>query len=68
MTKKDFLEKFYLSITGIGDIAWQNKLKEIEQLGIEEVAVFLTQFEPEERKNFYKSYRLTVRSRQNKEA
>jgi len=54
MTKKDFLEKFYLSITGKGNVAWQDKLKEINQLGIEEAAVFLTQFEPQERKNFYK--------------
>lgn len=54
MTKKDFLEKFYLSITGKGDIAWQSKLKEINQLGIEEVAIFLTQFKAKERENFYK--------------
>jgi len=54
MTKQDFLEKFYLSITGKGNIAWQSKLKEINQLGIEEAAVFLTQFEPKERENFYR--------------
>lgn len=54
MTKKDFSEKFYLGITGKGNAAWQGKLEEVNRLGIEEAAVFLTQFEPEERENFYK--------------
>lgn len=54
MTKKEFSERFYLSITGKGDIAWQGKLEEINKLGIEEAAVFLTQFEPKEREVFYK--------------
>ncbi len=54
MTKREFSEKFYLSITGKGNIAWQNKLEEINRLGIEEAAVFLTQFEPRERESFYK--------------
>jgi hypothetical protein len=54
MLNKSFSEKILLSITGEENIDWQNKLEEINELKIEEVAVFLTRFDKKERDNFYR--------------
>lgn len=43
----------YLSITGEGNDDWKSKLKEVNDLKIEEVAVFLTGFDKENRKDLY---------------
>lgn len=54
MKKQSFSEKIFLSITGEKNIDWQAKLKEINRLKIDEVAVFLERFDKKERDNFYR--------------
>lgn len=54
MTKQSFSEKIFLSITGGENVDWQAKLKEINRLKIDEVAVFLERFDEKERDNFYR--------------
>ncbi|MBI2041739.1 MAG: hypothetical protein HYT20_01810 [Candidatus Nealsonbacteria bacterium] len=51
MNKTDFSKRIYLGITGGKNIDWQSKLKEINQLGIKEAAVFLERFNKQERDN-----------------
>jgi|SRR3989344_142807 len=51
MDKTDFSKIIYLGITGGKNIDWQSKLEEINQLGIKEAAVFLEQFNKQERDN-----------------
>jgi hypothetical protein len=46
--------KIYLGITGKDNMDWQSKLKEINQLNLKEVAVFLERFQKKEREHFYK--------------
>lgn len=52
MKNKNF--KIYPSVTGVSNADWQDKLEEIAQFGLEEVAVFLTGFDKKERDHFYK--------------
>ena len=52
--ERDFSKQIFLSITGINNLDWQEKLKDIDSLGIEEVAVFLTRFDKKERQHLYK--------------
>jgi hypothetical protein len=54
MPKTDFSQKIYLSITGATNADWQNKLREIEEFKITEVAVFLSMFDKKERNHLYK--------------
>lgn len=54
MEKQSLSEKIFLSITGEKNIDWQAKLKEVNQLKIGEVAVFLERFDKKERDNFYR--------------
>jgi len=54
MENLSFSEKIYLSITGEKNIDWQSKLKEINKLKIDKVAVFLERFDEKERDNFYR--------------
>lgn len=54
MAKQSFSEKILLSVTGEKNIDWQAKLKEINQLKIKEVAVFLERFDRKERDHFYR--------------
>jgi hypothetical protein len=54
MPNQSFSKKILLSITGEKNIDWQNKLEEINELKIEEAAVFLTRFDKKERDNFYR--------------
>ena len=51
MNEVDLSKKIYLGITGGKNIDWQSKLKEINQLGIKEAAVFLERFNGPERDN-----------------
>ncbi len=51
---ESFSKRIYLSITGKENIDWQEKLEEINQLGIKIVAVFLESFDKKERDNFYR--------------
>ncbi len=46
--------KIYPSITGFKNFEWQDKLKEVNELGLKEVAVFVECFEKEERDHLYK--------------
>lgn len=46
--------KIYVSITGHKNADWQSKLEEINQLKIQEAAVFLECFDPEQRDQLYK--------------
>ena len=46
--------QIYPSITGYDNIEWQNKLKEIDQFKLKEVAVFLGSFDQKERDHLYK--------------
>jgi len=46
--------KIYPGITGHKGIDWQSQLKEINQLGIKEVAVFVEWFDKKERPHLYK--------------
>jgi hypothetical protein len=43
-----------LSITGGENKDWQSKLEEINELGLDRVAVFLSRFDKKERDNFYR--------------
>jgi hypothetical protein len=52
--KQGFSEKILLSITGKENLDWQSKLEEINQLKIEKVAVFLSQFKKKERENLFR--------------
>jgi hypothetical protein len=52
--KIDFSNKIYPSITGETGEKWRNKLNEINELKLEEVAVFLSWFDKRERSYFYK--------------
>lgn len=51
----DFKMKIYPTITTIYEGEWKNKIKEVNELGIEEICVFPTNIEKEERKELYKS-------------
>ncbi len=46
--------KIYPSITGYENFEWQDKLKEVNDLGLEEVAVFVECFDKKERDQLYK--------------
>jgi hypothetical protein len=50
----DYTKAILLSITGKTSGDWGAKLKEINELGITEVAVFLSSFDKKERDNFYR--------------
>jgi len=54
MSKIDFSDKIYPSITGFTNSDWQSKLQEIEEFKITEVAVFLSLFDKKERNHLYK--------------
>lgn len=54
MQQTDFLSRIYPSITGVANKDWQEKLREIEDLKIQKVAVFLSQFDVKERNHLYK--------------
>jgi len=56
MSKQSFADKIYLGLTGEVNADWQKKLEEINELGIEEIAVFLERFDCKERDNFYKFF------------
>jgi len=45
--------KIYLGLTTIWGSDWREKIREIDSLGISELALFPTVLEPEERKEFY---------------
>lgn len=51
MARIDFSKRIFLSITGGNNVDWQEKLKEINELKIDTVAVFLERFEKQERDN-----------------
>ncbi len=48
------MTKILLSITGEKSSDWAEKLKEINELGITEIAVFLSRFDKKERNNLYR--------------
>lgn len=54
MSEPDFSKRIYLGITGKGNIDWQLKLEEINRLGIDKAAVFLSRFDKKERDNLYR--------------
>lgn len=54
MGKNDFSGKIYPSITGFINADWQGQLKEINELKLTEVAVFLSAFDKKERDHLYK--------------
>jgi len=54
MPKADFEDRIFLSITGEGSFDWASKLKEINELKIDKVAVFLERFDKKERDNLYR--------------
>lgn len=54
MEKMDFSKRIYLGITGEGSVDWHLKLKEINRLGIDKAAVFLSRFDKKERDNLYR--------------
>ena len=59
MNNFNFKNRILLSITGEGSLDWSNKLKEINELKIKRVALFLERFDKNERDNLY---RLLVKS------
>jgi hypothetical protein len=54
MRNFNFQNKILLSITGEGSLDWANKLKEINELKIKKVAIFLERFDKKERDNLYR--------------
>ena len=52
---KGFEEKILVSITGTKDRHWQNKIKEIDKLNIEKVALFLECFNQHQIQEIYKA-------------
>ena len=54
MKKQSFSNKIFLSITGEKNIDWQSKLKEVNDLKLKEVAVFLERFNRKKRENLYR--------------
>jgi len=48
------MRNIYVTITGIDNADWQEKLEEIEEFGITEACVFLTRFDKKERDHLYK--------------
>jgi hypothetical protein len=53
MAKIDFSKRIFVGLTGGENKDWQEKLKDINRLGITEVAVFLSRFDKKERDNFF---------------
>lgn len=51
MDEIDFQKRIFLGITGERNSDWQSKLEEINRLGIEEAAVFLSRFKKPQRDN-----------------
>jgi hypothetical protein len=54
MSKIDFSDKIYPSITGFNNNDWQKQLDEVNELKLAEVAVFLSAFDKKERNHLYK--------------
>lgn len=52
--ESSFEKRVYLGITGATNVDWQSKLKEINRLKIDAVAVFLSRFDKKERDNLYR--------------
>lgn len=55
MTKKDFSKNIFLSLTGETTGDWKTKMKEINSLGLETIALFLEMYKKSERKKIYKA-------------
>jgi len=53
MQKIDFSKRIFVGLTGGENKDWQQKLKDINRLGIKEAAVFLERFDKKERDNLY---------------
>jgi hypothetical protein len=53
MINKSFKNKILLGITGTKDKDWQNKLKDLNRIGIREAALFLERFNEKQRKKIY---------------
>lgn len=54
MSEINFAKRIYLGIAGEGSLDWHLKLKEVNRLGIDTAAVFLSRFDKKERDNLYR--------------
>lgn len=55
MIKKDFSKKIFLSLSGKTENDWKVKIKEINSLGIDSIALFLETYRKSQRKKIYEA-------------
>ena len=53
--QQEFSKRIFVGITGNKDVHWKQKLKEIDELKISKIALFLQRFNKNQRDNIYKS-------------